>query len=161
MTERAARLDIITQTSAILGGDKANTGQVKKLYESRFHGIQIIETDPTTAEFVKYLSNIFFASKISFMNEMKLVADKMNVDWEAAVRGFTSNGRVGDTHLKVPGPDGQLGFGGTCFAKDMCSFMSLAQDLNVDLNLIKGAWKTNLSVRKERDWETKKGRAVE
>jgi UDPglucose 6-dehydrogenase len=161
LTERSARLDVLTQNSAILGGSKINTGRVRKLYESRFYGLQIIETDSTTAEFIKYLSNVFFASKVSFMNEMKLVANKVGVDWETAVHGLVSNGRVANTHLQVPGPDGKLGFGGTCFAKDICSFISFAEGLGVDLNVIKGAWKTNIAVREERDWEGQKGRAVE
>ena len=60
----------------------------------------------------------------------------------------------------MPGPDGKMGFGGSCFPKDINAFMSFAKNVGVDVNTVKGAWKTNLNVRPERDWENLKGRAV-
>ena len=68
---------------------------------------------------------------------------------------------MADSHLNVPGPDGRRGFGGTCFPKDMCAFMNFAKELNLNTNVIDGAWKTNLEVRPEKDWEKLKGRAIE
>ena len=89
-----------------------------KLYDSRFSGNNFIKTNYETAELIKYFNNLFFAVKVSFMNEMKLVTDKMpQINWSKAVRGFVSDGRVGDSHLQVPGPDGKRGFGGSCFPK--------------------------------------------
>ncbi len=67
---------------------------------------------------------------------------------------------MGDSHLNVPGPDGKLGFGGSCFPKDISAFMSFAKSVGVSVNTVKGAWKTNLEVRPEKDWENLKGRAV-
>ena len=49
------------------------------------------------------------------MNEFKLLCDKIGANWEDALRGFVSDGRIGDSHLNVPGHDGKLGYGGTCF----------------------------------------------
>ena len=110
---------------------------------------------------IKYFNNLFFAVKVSFMNEMRLVADKLEtINWEKAVRGFVSDGRVGDSHLQVPGPDGKRGFGGSCFPKDINAFMAFTDSIGLDLAVLKGAWKTNLNVRPEKDWEKLKGRAV-
>ena len=109
---------------------------------------------------VKYFSNIFFAVKVSFANEMKLVCDKIGADWKTALEGFVADGRVGDSHLNVPGPDGKLGFGGSCFPKDINAFISFADKIGIDVNTICGAWKTNLDVRPEEDWRELKGRAV-
>ena len=110
---------------------------------------------------IKYFNNLFFAVKVSFMNEMKLVADKTKlINWDKAVRGFVSDGRVGDSHLQVPGPDGKCGFGGSCFPKDINAFMTFAESIGLDLAVLKGAWKTNLNVRPEKDWENLKGRAI-
>ena len=120
-----------------------------------------IHTNVKTAEMIKYFNNLFFAVKVSFMNEMNMVAEKTGtINWEKAVRGFVSDGRVGDSHLQVPGPDGKMGFGGSCFPKDINAFMTFADSIGLDLAVLKGAWKTNLNVRPEKDWEKLKGRAI-
>ena len=160
LTEKSARLDFINQDRVVLGGDKIHTSQVAKLFEDRFKYCHIIQTDLKTAEMIKYFSNIFFTVKVSFANEMKLVCDAIGADWDTALEGFVADHRVADAHLNVPGPDGKMGFGGSCFPKDINSFMSFAKDVGVNLNTIKGAWKTNLEVRPEEDWKQLKGRAV-
>ena len=60
----------------------------------------------------------------------------------------------------VPGHDGKLGFGGTCFPKDINALISLGRGLNQPMNVLEAAWKTNLEVRPEQDWKELKGRAV-
>ena len=94
------------------------------------------------------------------MNEFKLIADKIGANWEDALFGFSSDGRVGDSHLNVPGHDGKFGYGGTCFPKDVCSLINFAKNYNIKINTIEGGWKTNLEVRSEKDWEYKIGRSV-
>ena len=160
LTERTAKLDILTQTRIIIGGDKDLTSKVRKIYDIRFKNKTVIETDSLTAEYIKYMNNTFFASKVSIMNEFYRLANHLGVDWEAALYGFVSDQRIGDSHLNVPGPDGKLGFGGTCFPKDINAFISFAKKNNVNMNVLEAAWKTNLEVRPERDWENLKGRAV-
>ena len=63
-------------------------------------------------------------------------------------------------HLSVPGPDGKLGFGGSCFPKDIQAMIAFGESIGIDMNTLNGAWKTNLNVRPEKDWENLKGRAV-
>tara|TARA_R100000315_G_C5164004_1_gene94470 strand:- start:278 stop:721 length:444 start_codon:yes stop_codon:yes gene_type:complete len=120
----------------------------------------VIETNTTTAEMIKYMNNVFFASKVSIMNEFKQICDEVGADWNIALKGFAADQRIGDSHLNVPGPDGKLGFGGSCFPKDINAFMTLAKNLEVDVPTIEGAWKTNLNVRPEKDWEKLEGRAI-
>ena len=160
LTERTAKLDMLTQARIVLGGDEVLTNQVEKLFSQRFMNRHYIHTDSTTAELIKYMNNTFFATKVSIMNEFKLLADKIGADWKKAQHGFASDGRVGDSHLHVPGPDGRWGYGGTCFPKDVNALITFVEDNDVDLNTIKGGWTTNLQVRPERDWEADKGRAV-
>ena len=160
LTERTAKLDFLTQARIILGGDKKHTSIVKQLFEERFMHSYVIETDTTTAELIKYMNNVFFSSKVSIMNEFKQVCDKVGADWNVALKGFAADGRIGDSHLNVPGPDGKMGFGGSCFPKDINAFISLAESYDVYVPTIKGAWFTNLAVRPEKDWEELKGRAV-
>jgi len=160
LTERTAKLDFLTQARIILGGSKRLTKRVSRLFKDRFMHTHIIETDATTAEMVKYMNNVFFASKVSIMNEMKQVCDAVGANWQQALSGFAADQRIGDSHLNVPGPDGRMGFGGSCFPKDINAFMSMADELGVLVPTIKGAWATNLNVRPERDWEKLTGRAV-
>lgn len=160
LTERTAKLDMLTQSRIILGGDLHLTNQVKELFNLRFKRKNIIQTDSKTAEFTKYMNNCFFATKVSIMNEFKLLSDSLGVDWNDALRGFVSDGRIGDSHLNVPGHDGKIGYGGTCFPKDVNALISFSKMHNIELNTIEGGWKTNLAVRPERDWEKKKGRSI-
>ena len=74
--------------------------------------------------------------------------------------GFASDHRIGDSHLHVPGPDGRLGFGGTCFPKDINALILYAKEKGITMNVLEAAWKTNLEVRPEEDWKDLKGRAV-
>ena len=160
LTERTAKLDFLTQARIVLGGDEKHTSKVKELFEERFMHTYILEMDTTTAEMIKYMNNVFFASKVSIMNEMKRVCDAVGADWSDALKGFAADQRIGDSHLNVPGPDGKLGFGGACFPKDINAFMSMAKELDIHIPTIQGAWETNLIVRPERDWEKLEGRAV-
>ena len=160
LTERTAKLDMLTQARIVIGGEKTLTSKTRELFEQRFMNRHIIETDTKTAELIKYMNNTFFATKVSIMNEFKLLADAIGANWQDALYGFASDGRVGDSHLHVPGPDGRLGYGGTCFPKDVNALLTFANGHKVNLNTIQGGWTTNLEVRPEKDWEKDKGRAV-
>ena len=160
LTERTAKLDMLTQSRIILGGEFSLTEKAKILFNKRFKIKNIIQTDAKTAELTKYMNNTFFATKVSIMNEFKILSDKIGANWEDALRGFVSDGRVGDSHLNVPGHDGKLGYGGTCFPKDVNALLSFSKKFDIELNTISGGWKTNLNVRPEKDWEVKEGRSV-
>jgi len=161
LTERSAKFDFINQSRYIVGGDPLDTSKVIDMYRWRFgQSISVIETNPETAELIKYMNNCFLATKVSFMNEMKLVSDACGADWEMAVDGFIRDGRIGHSHINVPGHDGKLGFGGVCFPKDIMAMINLGKSLGLDMHTISGAWKTNLEVRPEKDWEKLQGQAV-
>ena len=161
LTQRTAKLDMLTQARIIFGGDKMLTERVEKLFTQRFMNRNIIHTDSTTAELIKYMNNSFFATKVSIMNEYKRLSDALGANWEDALYGFTSDGRIGDSHLHVPGPDGKAGYGGVCFPKDVNAIASLARNLDVPLHTVEAGWRTNLEVRPEQDWvDLGEGKAV-
>ena len=161
LTERSAKFDFINQARVILGGKKTDTDKVEEMYKWRFgQTIPVVKTNYETAELIKYMCNCYFATKVSFLNEMYHIADACGVDWDTAVEGFVRDGRVGHSHLSVPGPDGKFGFGGSCFPKDLRAMIHLSKQLGVSPNVMRGAWETNLDVRPQRDWEKLKGRAV-
>ena len=161
LTERSANFDFINQDRVILGGDINDVEVAENLFKSRFGStLSILKTNYETAELIKYMTNTFFATKISFLNDMKLIADKSGVIWKDAIDGFIRDGRVGHSHLDVPGHDGKYGFGGSCFPKDIQALITFGKELGVEMSVLEGAWKTNLKVRPEKDWENLKGRAI-
>ena len=160
LTERTAKLDMLTQSRIIIGGESKLTEKVKTLFDQRFKNKNIIQTDSKTAELIKYMNNTFFATKVSIMNEFKLLCDKIGANWDDALRGFVSDSRIADSHLNVPGHDGKFGYGGTCFPKDVSALLSYSKKHEIELNSIAGGWITNLKVRPEKDWEKKEGRTV-
>lgn len=157
LTERASRLDFINTSRIILGGQPELTGAALKLFRRRFPHTQIIETDLGTAQFIKYMANCFFSVKLSFMNEMLQGAEALNLDWDTVVKGFITDGRIGNSHIDVPGHDGSRGWGGKCFSKDLNAFINLFIDLGIDPNVMMASWKKNLEVRDNYDWEEIEG----
>ena len=161
LTERSAYFDFINQSRVILGGLPDHVEKVGNLYRKRFgNHIPIIKTNYQTAELIKYMNNCFFATKVSFLNEMKLISDASGANWEDAIEGFILDGRIGHSHISVPGHDGKLGFGGSCFPKDIKALIAYSKTLGLELTTLQGAWDTNLIVRPEKDWEELKGRSV-
>jgi UDPglucose 6-dehydrogenase len=154
LTEKSSKFDFINQSRFIVGGQQQQldyyTIKVSDLFTWRFgKSIPVIRTTYETAEFIKYMSNCYFATKISFLNEMNQIAQECGVDWDVAVDGFARDGRVGHSHLSVPGHDGKHGFGGSCFPKDMQAMINFAKTVGVDPTVLKGAWSKNLNVRPE------------
>jgi len=161
LTERSAKFDFINQSRFIVGGTWGNTTRVEHLYKWRFgESTPVVRTNYQTAELIKYMNNCFFATKVSFLNEMYQIAEKCGANWEDAVDGFVRDGRIGHSHMNVPGPDGKFGFGGSCFPKDIQAMINFAESLDVEPSVLQGAWKKNLDVRPEQDWKKLKGRAV-
>ena len=156
LTERSAKADFINQARFIIGGKEANTNKVANLFKWRFgKNIPTVETTFETAELIKYMNNCFFATKVSFMNEMRLISDACGANWDEAVEGFVRDGRVVHSHVAVPGPDGKRGFGGSCFPKDVQAMIGFAEEIGIVPTTLKGSWETNLKVRPEKDWEHK------
>ena len=157
LTERNSKLDFINANRIILGGENSLLDRTELMLRDRFPHTPILKTDVGTAQFIKYMCNCFFAAKISFMNEMKQGADKLNINWKDAINGFLLDGRIGNSHIDVPGHDGQLGFGGKCFPKDINAFINLFNDIGVEPNVMKAAWDKNIEIRNYQDWHNIEG----
>jgi len=151
LTERRAKWDFMNAAQIVIGSDeKEGSAKLKSLYEKRFTSMKYLITDTVTSEFIKYLLNCFFATKVGFMNEMYQVAQDFGVDWNVAVGGLIGDSRVADSHVTVPGPDGSLGFGGHCFPKDLNALIHFAERLGVDPKIMKATWDKNQEVRGEK-----------
>ena len=106
------------------------------------------------------MANTFLAVKVSVVNEFYRMSKVLGANWNDALEGFVSDPRIGNSHTNVPGHDGKLGFGGTCFPKDINALITMGKELGVDMNTLEAAWKTNLEVRPEQDWKHLVGRAI-
>ena len=101
---------------------------------------------------VKYFANCFFSVKVSFVNEMYQICEKLGLSYNDIMGMVMADGRIGNSHWSVPGHDGSLGFGGKCFPKDLTALIHKAQELGVDPKVMRAAWRKNLEVRGDKDW---------
>ena len=160
LTEANSIEDYKNQNRIIIGGPRPATTKVKRIFAKAFPKVPIIKTGPTTAEMVKYFANCFLATKVSFANEMYQICESLDIDYDKVVEYVKYDERIGNTHLNVPGPDGDFGYGGHCFPKDIGALISLAHDLNVRPRMLTATECKNNDVRTNRDWEKQEGRAI-
>jgi UDPglucose 6-dehydrogenase len=160
LTEANFIEDFKNQTRIILGGTRKGTNLLRQVYSKVFPTAHIIKTGSITAEMVKYMTNAYLATKVSFSNEIKQICDEFGADYDKVVEYATLDERLGKTHWSVPGPDGDCGFGGHCLPKDINALISVAHKLGIETEVLEAVVETNDKVRKNRDWEDMKGRAV-
>jgi UDPglucose 6-dehydrogenase len=101
---------------------------------------QYLFTSPQTAELIKYASNTFLATKVSFINEMSQIAEVAGANIEEVVSGMALDPRIGGSFLK-PG----VGFGGSCFPKDLKALQQLASDHQIQDQILQATLRTNLN----------------
>jgi len=160
LVEATAKEDFKNQSRIIIGGPRTNVSKIKNLYRTAFRETPIVKTNAKIAESVKYFINCFLATKVSFSNEFKQMCDAIDVDYDKVVEYALYDKRLGESHWSVPGPDGDVGFGGSCFPKDINAIINFGAQKGIDMKVLRGAWGKNVEVRPARDWEKLKGRAV-
>lgn len=160
LTEANFIEDFKNQNRVIIGGPRPGTTKVKNLYRKCYPTASLIKTGSNTAEMIKYFINCFLATKVSFSNEIKQICAKIDIDYDKVVEYALYDTRLGKSHFSAPGPDGKLGFGGSCFPKDLNAMINFAISLDLEPNVLSAVWNKNIEVRPGRDWESLKGRAV-
>lgn len=160
LTEANSVEDYKNQKRIIIGGPRPATTKVKVLFEKTFPRVPIIKTSSTIAEMVKYVTNTFLATKVSFANEMYQICDGLDIDYDKVIEYAKIDSRLGSSHWSVPGPDGDKGFGGHCFPKDIAALEFLAKNLGIQSTILEAVIKKNNEVRTDRDWEKQVGRAI-
>ncbi|UMZ74737.1 UDP-glucose dehydrogenase family protein [Natranaerofaba carboxydovora] len=101
-----------------------------------------IKTDPRSAELIKYAANAFLPMKISFINEIANLAEKLGADIDQVAKGIGSDSRISASFLGAG-----VGWGGSCFGKDTRALLYMAGEYGEELGLIKQARKTNYAQR--------------
>jgi len=158
LTEANSYEDFKNQSRIIIGGDGGKI--VKQMFRKVFPKIPIVLTKSKTAEMVKYFTNCFLATKVTFANQMFQICNNDNVDYDKVCEYALYDKRIGKSHLAVPGPDGDLGFGGHCFPKDLAAMIAFGSTNDGGTSFLKAVQDYNDKCRRIRDWETMKGRAV-
>ena len=130
------------------------------MFSKAFPKAHIIKTDSTYAEMIKYLTNNFLTVKVAFANEMYKICESLRIDYDKVVEYATLDERLGPSHWGVPGPDGDFGYGGHCFPKDIQAMISLTDELQTPNHVLRGAEDTNTELRQDKDWMKMQGRAV-
>ena len=176
LTEANSFEDFKNQTRIIIGGNAedncAAARDIKQMFRKPFPHIPIVVTKWETAEMTKYFINCFLATKVTFANQMYKICSDRNIDYDKVCEYALYDERIGKSHLAVPGPDGDLGFGGHCFPKDLAAMINFGNNSEITpgpdgtvyysrcTDFLEAIQDFNNSVRITRDWETMKGRAV-
>ena len=132
LTARCAAVDFQTPSRHIIGQPldggplspphpivQETCDRLRCLLLERFSGIPVHIMTSGESELVKLTCNSFFALKVMFFNGIKQLCDARVLSYNAVLQGVLSDGRIAHSHTRVPGPDGQPGFGGTCLPKDL------------------------------------------
>ncbi|WP_428264342.1 UDP-glucose dehydrogenase family protein [Haliangium sp.] len=132
--------DFMRPARVVLGGDDARAlDLLANLYEPfvRTNG-RIQRTDARSAELIKYAANCMLATRVSFMNELSRLAERVGADIEEVRRGIGTDPRIGPSFL-FAGP----GFGGSCFPKDLAALVHTGRQVDIDLGVIRAVQQAN------------------
>ena len=161
LTEANAVEDFKNQNRIIIGVCEDYSGSdVISVFREVFPNIEMPVVDSKSAEMCKYTINNYLSVKVSFANEIYDICEANDIEYNEVKDLVMLDNRLGTSHWMVPGPDGDRGFGGHCFPKDLNAMIYIAEKSGVDASVIKSAWETNERVRSDRDWEAQEGRAI-
>lgn len=142
LREGSALEDFMHPDRVVIGGSsKKATGLVAKLYEVLKS--PILTTDIETAEMIKYASNSYLATQISFINSVANICDQVGANVEDVARGMKLDGRIGQRAFLSAG----LGYGGSCFPKDVQALIKISQDNGIKFGILEEAEAVNKSQR--------------
>lgn len=131
LREGKAVEDFMEPDRIVVGAyDRADAEHVASLYRSL--DTEVVITDPTSAEMIKYANNAYLAARLTFANALANVCEAVGADVVDVIHGIGLDHRIGP-HFLQPGP----GYGGSCFPKDTAALISVAQDAGYDFQLLK------------------------
>jgi len=141
LKEGNAVQDFMRPDRVVVGTDNVRTAALfRELYDPfvRTTNNPILIMDNKSAELTKYASNAFLATKVTFMNELSIICDKVGADISLVRDGMGTDERIGPRFL-LAGP----GFGGSCFPKDVQALMATAKSLKHTLEICEATWRAN------------------
>ena len=149
LTAANAYDDYIHGKFSIIGGATATyRNEAERIIKATQPGIvSVVHCSIGEAALAKYTINSFLATKVIFMNEMEKLATNNGMDWSKVVSAIRQDTRIGYSHMNVPGPDGQYGFGGMCFPKDTSALLKYAEQVGENLSVLDTVVKKNRAIR--------------
>lgn len=155
LTARNNKLDFICASRIIIGSDEEwISDRMEEVYRYRFgNSTPIYRTGTVEAETVKYSANCFFAVKISYFNMIWALCERLGINFNEIKDMTLADGRIARSHANVPGWDGQRGYSGSCFPKDINALITFMNDSGIDSRLLSASWEQNLEDRPSKDWE--------
>ena len=139
LTERTAYEDFCNQPMIF-------TGEIE-LLEKIFSGKKFVTMTSKEAEITKYAHNVFGALKVTYFNGIYNLCEKMECDYNNIQKGVLVSNYINPMHTAVPGPDGNFGYGGKCFPKDVNAFIEINKDMPLE-QLLSNIPKINSIFRK-------------
>ncbi|HEX2391654.1 MAG TPA: UDP-glucose/GDP-mannose dehydrogenase family protein [Solirubrobacterales bacterium] len=139
LKEGSAVADFMSPDRVVIGADPGDEGAaeaVERLYEPL--GGEILRTDVASAEMIKLASNAFLATKISFINEIANVCEEVGADVTEVARGMGLDNRIGSAFLRAG-----IGYGGSCFPKDLKALKQLAGNTGYHFQLLTAVIEVN------------------
>lgn len=141
LREGSAVYDFENPDRIVVGSSSLQASEkVAALYKNK--KANVLLTDPSSAELIKYASNSFLAIKLSFVNEIARLCEALGASAEDVLNGFGSDSRIG-SKFTTPGP----GWGGSCFPKDSNALFSLGKANGVPVQMIGAALESNSSTK--------------
>jgi len=141
LREGSALQDFMNPDRVVIGAhDRVVAEKVAKLYEPL--DAPVLITDIYTAEMIKYASNAFLATRISFINEIARIAERVNADVKVVAEGMGLDRRIGALFL-----DAGIGFGGSCFPKDVKALAAIAEKYDYHPELLTAVMEINRDQR--------------
>lgn len=129
--------DIMQPDRVVLGGDNPDAlATVAALYEP--FGAPILQTDHRSAELIKYAANAFLATKISFINDIARLCERLGADVSVVAQGMGADERIGPRFLRAG-----IGFGGSCFPKDVGALTRMAEGAGLNPGLLRAVQSIN------------------
>lgn len=153
LTAANAKKDFENSYRNVIGGDKKDSEVLEKVYKHMFPDAKNFLVSSDESEMIKYFANVFLATKVSFFNIIFDICNKYESNYANVVDGVCSDERIGYSHSKVPGPDDDRGFGGTCFPKDINALINTLEQNELNSSIFKEVWQYNKTIRKNWDWE--------
>lgn len=141
LREGSAVLDTMQPDRVTVGGDsKKALDVIKKIYAPivKKSECTYFETGTIEAELIKYTANAFLATKISYINAVSNICDSLNADITEVSKGIGLDHRIGKIHLNAG-----IGYGGSCFPKDVDAFINIAEQADYNFNLLKEVRRIN------------------
>jgi len=153
LPRRGAKLDVASNPEFLREGSAVNdflrpdrivigveSDRAKKLLTQLYKplGAPLVVTDIASAELIKHASNAFLSTKISFINAISVLCDRVGADVEQVARGMGLDPRIGSAFLRAG-----AGYGGFCFPKDLEAFIRIAEKLGYDFKLLKATKEIN------------------